>query len=506
MKRFDKGYVYYSLLSNLFSSFFVVFVFLQELFIGEETGAEDIVAALPIFAIAMAVVYLGLTAYSILYYRTSGYELAEREIKCKRGVLFRKRSVLEYTKIHAVNKKQNIIHKLFGIAILTIDSGSTNTSHQAEILIIEKAKTVDALMAELNLLKEGEERAISDQAEEVLLSDKDDLYRFTSKKKMLYTLINIASSLFFTAIFGVFSVIVIGACKLALQIDVLGTWGQYFLYSLLITVGAMLLVSVFAFIGSIINSFIGYHNFSVTRRGGDIQISFGLLERHTNTFSYDKIKAVKISQGFVQRMLGFASIKLEVIGYVNDSQNDRGEDIGVLVPFCKYDEVGEILGRILPDYIPDEKQTKAVSYFPFVSWFCLILGIVIAAVELQTIVSLLVFNVSSSVIIPVALAIVGAGVLVLAVKLWSAALCYCTNGIAVSGGKVTAYYGGFTKNVTVFMKKNLISAESVTTPLRERAGIASIVMHLKTNASTNEVKVHIQDASLAKELEQLLIL
>ena len=506
MKRFDKGYVYYSLLSNLFGSFFVVFVFLQELFIGEETGAEDVVAALPIFAIAMGVVYLVLTAYSILYYRTSGYELAEREIKCKRGVLFRKRSVLEYTKIHAVNKKQNIIHKLFGIAILTIDSGSTNTSHQAEILIIEKAKTVDALMAELNLLKEGEERAVSDQAEEVLLSDKDNLYRFTSKKKMLYTLINIASSLFFTAIFGVFSVIVIGACKLALQIDALGTWGQYFLYSLLITVGAMLLVSVFTFIGSIINSFIGYHNFSVTRRGGDIQISFGLLERHTNTFSYDKIKAVKISQGFVQRMLGFASIKLEVIGYVNDSQSDSNEDIGVLVPFCKYDEVGEILGRILPDYIPDEKQTKAVSYFPFVSWFCLILGIVIAAVELQTVASLLVFNVSSSVIIPVALAIVGAGVLVLAVKLWSAALCYRTNGIAVSGGKVTAYYGGFTKNVTVFMKKNLISAESVTTPLRERAGIASIVMHLKTNASTNEVKVHIQDASLAKELEQLLIL
>ena len=361
-------------------------------------------------------------------------------------------------------------------------------------------------MAELNLLKEGEERAVSDQAEEVLLSDKDNLYRFTSKKKMLYTLINIASSLFFTAIFGVFSVIVIGACKLALQIDALGTWGQYFLYSLLITVGAMLLVSVFAFIGSIINSFIGYHNFSVTRRGGDIQISFGLLERHTNTFSYDKIKAVKISQGFVQRMLGFASIKLEVIGYVNDSQSDSNENIGVLVPFCKYDEVGEILGRILPDYIPDEKQTRAVSYFPFVSWFCLILGIVIGAVELQAVASLLVFNASSSVIIPVALAIVGAGVLVLAVKLWSAALCYRTNGIAVSGGKVTAYYGGFTKNITVFMKKNLISAESVTTPLRERAGIASIVMHLKTNASTNEVKVHIQDASLAKELEQLLIL
>ena len=119
MKRFDKGYVYYSLLSNLFSSFFVVFVFLQELFIDEEAGVENIIAALPIFAIAMAVVYLVLTAYSIMYYRTSGYELAEREIKCKRGVLFRKRSVLEYTKIHAVNKKQNIITFLLKNFMLT---------------------------------------------------------------------------------------------------------------------------------------------------------------------------------------------------------------------------------------------------------------------------------------------------------------------------------------------------------------------------------------------------
>jgi len=32
------------------------------------------------------------------------------------------------------------------------------------------------------------------------------------------------------------------------------------------------------------------------------------------------------------------------------------------------------------------------------------------------------------------------------------------------------------------------------------------VMHLKTNAQSNEVKVHIQSDTLAKELENLLIL
>ncbi|MBQ9859629.1 MAG: PH domain-containing protein [Clostridia bacterium] len=506
MKRFDKGYIYSSLLSDLFSSFVVVFIFLKDFFLNEEANTEDIVTATPFLMIAFAVVYLCFIAYRILYYRTSGYELTEKEIKCNRGVLLRKRSVLDYKKVHAINKKQNLFHRLFGIAILTVDSGSTNTSHQAEITIVEKAKTVDALLDELNALKEGGVRTAADAKEEVLLSDKDSLYRFTSKKKLLYTLINILSTAFCIAVFGVLAITVIGICKLMLQLDTLGTWGEYFLVAVLITVGAMLLFSVFSFVGCMIHSFVGYHDFNITKRGNDIQISFGLLERHTNAFSYDRIKAVKISQSLVQRMLGFAVIKLEVIGYTNDSENNNAADLGVLVPFCKYDEIGEILAKVLPDYVPDKKQTKSVSYFSFVSWFALTLGIVTGVVMLQAILPMLLFGVSSSVIAAVAAAIAGVGAIIFAVKALSAVLSYQNNGIAVNNGKITAYYGSFTKNVTVFMAKNLIAAENITTPLRKKAGITSLVMHLKTNALSNEVKVHIQKDALSEELEQLLIL
>ena len=506
MKRFDKGYIYSSLLSDLFGSLVIVFIFLKDFFLDESAKVDDIIAAIPFFVIGFVVIYLCFVAYRILYYKTSGYELTETEIQCNRGVFFRKRSVLDYRKVHAINKKQNIFHRIFGIAILTVDSGSTNTSHQAEITIIEKAKTVDALLDELNALKEGGIRISDASKEEVLLSDKDSLYRFTSKKKMLYTLINIASTSFFTALFGVLAIIVIGVYKLMLQRNSLGTWGQYFLFAILITVGAMLLFSAFSFIGCMIHSFVGYHNFTITKKGNDIQISFGLLERHTNTFSYDRIKAVKISQGLVQRMLGFAAIKLEVIGYPNESGNDNSTELGVLVPFCKYDEVGEILGKVLPDYIPDKKQTKSVSYFSFVSWFALILGVITGVVLLQAIIPMLIFHVSSSVIATVTFAVVGVGAVILAVKALCAILSYHNNGLAISNGKITAYYGGFTKNVTVFMSKNLIAAENVTTPFRQKSGITSLVMHLKTNALSNEVKVHIQNNTLSEELEKLLIL
>lgn len=504
MKRFDKGYVYSALLSDLFSSLVIVLLFLEDLFLDEEAVAGDVVAAIPVLAIAVAVVYLCFIIYRILYYRTSGYELTEREIRCNRGVLFRKRSLLDYKRIHAINKKQSLFHRIFGIAVLTVDSGSTSAAHQPEITIVEKAKTVDALLEELNALRESGVRA-ADTKGEVLLSDKDSLYRFTSGRKMLYTLISIVSTAVFTALLGVLTIVVIGACKLILRWDALGTWGEYFLVALFITVGAMLLFSIVTLLGGLFRSFVGYHNFTITKHGNDIQIAFGLLERHTNTFSYDRIKAVKISQGLVQRMLGFAEIKLEVIGYTNDNGSDNNAELGVLVPFCKYDEIGTILNTVLPGYAPDEKQTKSVAYFPFVSWFALILGIVTGVVLLQTAVPMLIFGVNSSVIAAVLLALVGVGVLILAVKAVGAMLSYKNNGLAINGGKVTAYYGGFTRCITVFMAKNLVATEDVTTPLRQKVGITSLVMHLKTNALSNEVKVHIQSSALSEELEKLLI-
>ena len=506
MKRFDKGYIYSSLLTDFFYSAFLVLVFLKDLFVNDESNPEN-AEAIPVLVIGYAVIYLCFIAYRILYYRTSGYELTDNEIKCNRGVLFRKRSVLDYKKIHAINKKQNIIHRIFGIAVLTLDSGSANTSHKAEITIIEKNSVADALLDELNLLKESGVRidASEHKTEEVLLSDKDSLYHFTSGKKMLYTLINIASTVFFTLLFAVIAIIVIGVCKKMLQLDSLGTWGQYFLYAVLITMGAMLLLSTFSFIGSIVHSFVGYYDFTITKRDNNVRISYGFFEKHTNTFSYDRIKAVKISQGIVQRLFGFASIRLEVIGYTVESGNDdKNSAIGVLVPFCKYDEIEEMLGRILPDYIPIEKQTKSVSFFPFVSWFLLIFGIITGTVLTGTVAVLAVLNVSSAVISAVVLIILCLTLLVTALKFVSAILSYNTNGIALRDGKLTVYSGGFKKTITVFMSKHLVAVENVTTPLRKKCGIASLVMHLKTNESSNEVKVHIQKDTLADELEKTL--
>ena len=81
-----------------------------------------------------------------------------------------------------------------------------------------------------------------------------------------------------------------------------------------------------------------------------------------------------------------------------------------------------------------------------------------------------------------------------------------TLAVLLGAGMPVVLFLGFTKNVTLFMSKNLIAAENVTTPHRQKAGITSIVMHLKTNALSNEIKIHIQKNAHSEKLEKLLIL
>ena len=55
MKKFDKGYIYSSLLSDLFGSLVIAFIFLKDFFLNDESNPEDIKAAIPFFVIGFAV-------------------------------------------------------------------------------------------------------------------------------------------------------------------------------------------------------------------------------------------------------------------------------------------------------------------------------------------------------------------------------------------------------------------------------------------------------------------
>ncbi len=507
MKRFDSRNIFYHLIMDLSYVFLAGLFFMDMIF--EENEAGEIVRFksefLPLFIGILVLVYIAFIVYQILFIKYSGYQFTENEIICKKGVFFRKISRLEYKKIHAVNMRKNILQSIFKIAVITVDSGATGAAHKAEITIIENSGVARKLMDSICALKNG--ASVTDEFKEEGKEETlpESLYKFTSAKKFLYSFVNLLNALFVIICVGIviallFGAVVILKSRIMSSPENFDTLGILFIGLVVFGISAVA-ISLLSFVFSVIASFVEYYNFNIRKSNDSIKISYGLFVRHENSFNYSKIKGVKIRQGIIKRIFGFASINLEVIGYTRPSSNDEKDvETGVLVPFCKMSEVDEILGKILPDYIPSEKESKAKSFFPFVSWFLLIYGIVAAAVSLLAFSLLYELSASAKVFCLVALGIGFVSFVIIAIKTVSAVLCYKTASVSLKEGKITVYSGGFVKQITVFNRKNLIAVERVTTPCRQKAGINSYVLHVKTNELTNEAYLLIHDSELMEGL------
>ncbi len=509
MKRFCKNYLYYHLIADILAVFAYALAFIDVLFVEDDLGEVIGVRteAIPFFILGALLVYGLMILYQVLYLRTSGYALTENEIRVRRGVFFRKNSILEYRRMHAINKKQNIIQRLFGFAVLTVDSGSANTSGTAEILIYETAEAVDALLLELKARKNGEAVAETAQAEEPeVLSSKGGDFVFSSGKKMVYSLLNIA-----TAAFSVLLICFVALLGYACLVPFLKDLFEGSVFSVLIPALAIALIilvgtSVLTFIVSILQGFVGYYNFRIVKNASDLEISYGLLTRHTNTFGYNRIQGVLIQQRLIQRLFGYATMRLEVIGYHEggDEQNNASASVGMLLPLCHIREVESILSSLLPAYVPVKKQISAKKYFPFVSWSLLFITVVFALIALVSLSLMHLFGAPERALAIVRLSLLLVYLIAAALDAIGGYFSFKNAGLAISEDRITVYGGAYHKKITTVLRRSLVAVEDVTTPLRARAGIYTIVLHIRTNETTNEIIVEMLDKEAVETLRALL--
>ncbi len=501
MKKFDKGYLYYRLICDFFAVLFFAFCLLSALYSDVEETAYLNGEFFKRFLIIFVIIYAIKTGYNVLYWHFSRYEVGENEIKCRRGVLYRKFSVLEYSKIHAINKKQNILQKIFNIAVLTIDSGSANTGYSAEILIIEKSATVDRLME----MVRGKQSGVPSEKPKLLEDPCDNLYEFDSRLKLIYS----ALLTFLSLVMMLITLVVIGGLiGTAALVYAKFNGGSEVLKYFIIALIAIPVISLISFVFGLIGAHLRFYKFLLYKNENGVTISYGLLSRNTDTFSLKRIKGVIIKQNIIQRLFGFCTVNIEVVGFTPGSdgnQNSGGNSSGVLIPLCKMKEVKETLGKILPDYLPDDAQFKPKKLTPFLILKCLFP--LFTAVILSTVGGILYMLYTHNLINPadgffgiyfavtlVLTAIIAALILI------HALLEKSNTGLSFSGDKITAYCGGFTKKCYVILKENFIALESFTTPLHQKLDAYTYKIHFYTNALQNEVPVKYLQGELEQNL------
>ena len=488
MTRFSKRY----LISGISSSLLLA-ILCGLLLQGEEEFN------LLFFALGFAFASIILITYQVLYYYCSGYEISEKGISCQRGVLFKKKSFLEYSRIHAINKKQGILGQIFKYAYLLVDSGSANTATSAEIMIVEDLDTVLQIM---DIIKSKQENVESKCFEEVVKEAENtsktnekptNLYEFNSYRKELYILINSLIALIIVAIVLGLGLITISIIYNLVQ-DTTETLGSILFIFSMCLVGCV----VFVVLANTIQAFVGYHNFKLFKENNTIKLNYGLFTKNDNSFQIRRIKAIRVEQGLLKRLFGYASVKIEVIG-LGDSDQNGNKTNDIMIPLCKKDEVNEILANIIPEYQSVPKEKSCTSFFSLFSWNLLFLNIFLIFAGVVIFTSLY-FTLSLSEAL-YGLLIVGLIYLfILIIMLGDSYLKYRFEGIGFDEKKITIYHGGFFHTETTILNKSIITLEDVSTPLRRKKGIYSYVVHLRTNRISHQNHIDILDEEVKDEL------
>ena len=317
----------------------------------------------------------------------------------------------------------------------------------------------------------------------------------------IYSLINLVE----TAIYVFISLVLVGAIVNFILSYLKVSTGyselQNFLIVLLIVCLGAVGIGALSMIISVLYAFIGYYNFKIIKSENGLEISYGLLSRHTNTFKFDKICGVKITQSLTQRILGFATIRLEVIGFLEKGSNNDEITSGMLVPLCAMSEVNSILEKILPNFTVDEKTYSAPKLAPFYMWKFLIVSLSFL-VPLAILWAINVFSMKINLIITVSLLM--ALLFTLLIIFADAIMNKKTSGITVKPDKVTTYSGGLYKKIYVIKKQAITAIEQKTTPLRYKNNIVSFTVHFRSNSHANEATAPNLDKTNYKVVENLL--
>ncbi|MBQ7307470.1 MAG: PH domain-containing protein [Clostridia bacterium] len=467
MKKFPKKYIALQAISMSLTIIFFLALYAFTNFLPDEEGEVLVTLTMPIIYILIGVVVaiiLFSVIYSVFYHKTHGYEITEDEIILKQGVIFKKKTILSFSKINNIKTKRNILHWIFGLEVLKLDSGSTSTGVIPEIRLVDTPENIKEL-------EKMVKQKVGIQVEE----EKQTEYRFTFKNMLGYS-------------YGRYLYLVTLGMVLVGALTLLFGQVEERMFGIIVLVLGVLGLPLFC----ALICFIMFYKFSITRKSNSIDLSYGLFEKKKNTIYLDKVRAIRINQSLMQRILKTATLVVEVIGF--GSVNEK-ESTDVVIPYFKTSELNGYMQLFFKEWDIDLKveytaPKRSFKFFVGMPMFLVnvyfaslvYLSFVIAKLYLIALTSFLLTN--------------------LIILL----LCYLKKKNLKFGYNdrfLTITKGYFGKHILIINKKDIVFINKQTTPLRQKSGLASFTMVFFNTMGENAETINLMEESCFDELINL---
>ena len=295
-----------------------------------------------LFAIA------ALVLVSIAQYFTYRYRVDSDGVVIRSGIFQRNVRHIPFARIQNVNLHQNLLHRLFGVAEVRLESaGAAKPEGQMRVLRLADAHRLEQQVRSLGQAEAADAGEVSMSAPpsgEVLLA-------LPAKELVLLGLIDNRGLL---VVGGAFAVLAqSGDDTLGKLFTALGQWLSGQATALHLTVLATAAAVVFLVLAalmalrlfSIVIAFLQFHGFELSTADGRLSVQRGLFSRSRGSLPRHRIQAFLLKEGLLHRWLGRRSLQVDTA--VMEAVNERGT-VRDLVPIATPQTMDAVIDRLLP--------------------------------------------------------------------------------------------------------------------------------------------------------------
>ncbi|WP_010284656.1 PH domain-containing protein [Bacillus timonensis] len=274
--------------------------------------------------------------YGVLHWYRYTYRIEDGELRIEYGVFIRKKRFIPIERIQTIDVSAGIIQRIFGLVKLQVETAGGGMQAEAILTAIKED--------EANQLRELLTRTKNHQEAEMQTKQTRFTYQITPKELLV-----LASTS------GGIGIVISGVLAFLSQFaeylpfeKLYNSIEKYVSLSILFYI--IVLIALFLLIAWVVGILImtlRYANFTVVKRGNELFITRGLIEKRQSTIPLTRIQAIRIGENLIRQPLGYATVYIESAG----GSMDKGEDFStVLFPLVKKSAINELLQHFVPNY------------------------------------------------------------------------------------------------------------------------------------------------------------
>lgn len=294
----------------------------------------------------------GIAVAAVARYLTFRFRFGPEGVVLTSGLLQRTRRDIPYERIHDVAVHQSVLHRLFGVADVRLESaGGKKAEGQMRVLSLADAQAIEHLVrarrAPLPRGVDGEPAPTDPESRSLLALPTPEVVRLGLISNRGMVLVAAATGLVWQALPDdwpqrvaerVASNAATGEAELARWLaSPAGLAGA--------AVGAFLAVMIGLRILSVALALLQFHGFTLSEAGRQLRVERGLLTRHRNHLPARRIQAWHIEESLVHRWFGRQSVTVD-----SAASPAEGTDPGTrdLIPLASPARVTELLQHLVP--------------------------------------------------------------------------------------------------------------------------------------------------------------